>query len=1410
MAKRLPRPLRRLLRSFQVLIGTLLQFVFRFLFSVLSSQKRQTSDAGFVLPTATLVLLVVSLLVGSLIIRTGEEAEEAISQQAQQEIYNAATPAVARAKAKIEFLFQQDNRFPVGIPSEELMNSIMLNDGNFVPAQDTDPYTLSDETRLDINGDGNDDNAWSYETDTDGDGSNDTTVAYAITMLTSDGNGTTIESLESEKANSLVVRSGPLNASVNSEVARCEELATLNSSDGWYSITGSTLRKNLQINAVVRNNNELSTGISALELQQDRDLETGNKWGAWFGYDLEFTPGSNFNWNGAMHTEGSLLVNNNGGNTTTTSLRLVSSPASCLYSKEASQITLAENKNENGEITFQGQVIRADTDNDEFETDKDNQNQVKIDLFPGGKEKPSADTNTLNLSLADEADSGEPADSVSPGNEATPSQYMLDPVQLVSENIAQARNPGDATNQTIRDSDWEDNPLRERIFNQSSRKPHVDDTYRADDRWGPNAQYSQAYPVTASNNGTLISSQPILKEIPSAIADAENAGFDGYWERRARVEGMRIIVGQRLHLGNENGWEGNNDPLYPANANTDLDDDHRAAVQSAVVYHWDGYQREPAACLAMTGHPGNSDSTNFDNIDINGTTFLETDFFTGKGTNGWEFPFYSDFSTDVDTASSTLRKALKNLAYFAGDPNGAFPPTQKNGGTVTHPYPELTMWGDFSNLRRAIDQLEGTNYSDLSLADQTTLQTATCTLGMLAYNLDFKQEELEQRVSSSGESLQSEGTELSRLVDGTCSTGNPEIIDPSLYNGGTTCSEALFDGSNWTDEIDNSDSDSPYYVPDCDSDSLPGFDKGCDEPEVYRLFTTEELLDKAGFDSTEIPDLTNSVKAITQGNQIMRDRRNGFAWGGPQTVPSTVSGANFNYDPATSLAGPRKVAEQDNVYIRTGCDPDIFGEVTASGAAQIGLALAFCRDSVAPKYPSLFYLFPIIDHDHDGDTGDGNAQPTTESYINDTYISDSNVNGSYTYQVLTDSEINDLALTPRNASDFVLPTATSDTNIGNEITQPDSSALFVSFLDKAIYNDREQMDVRVLDIDLNLLRSNKTTNTTKDYWLPTSENNREVGIVYAFREDAIREDGIARPRKENWSNCSSEEMLTGIDPTTGDVTSETTSDNCRMRPGIHQDPPLNDNTGVSAKPVDSYADPDRHPYGFRLKNGSDLSRSNSDLTGLSFISDQPVYIQGDFNTHSQEEFTDTSESFYDRDALNTNFATAGGDSWRPTEIIADGITLLSTDFVDQATTNAINSNSTGNLEVNSILVSGLIPSLPRQYNGGIHNFPRFLENWNNTVTIKGSFIQLNFSKYATGPYDQENTNPAAPTNLNAGVNIPYYSPPTREWGYDVALQYQSPGPVAERFITVSSPRRETYRELSVDDPYIKNLLDALD
>ncbi|WP_162147159.1 hypothetical protein [Thermosynechococcus sp. NK55a] len=119
----------------------------------------------------------------------------------------------------------------------------------------------------------------------------------------------------------------------------------------------------------------------------------------------------------------------------------------------------------------------------------------------------------------------------------------------------------------------------------------------------------------------------------------------------------------------------------------------------------------------------------------------------------------------------------------------------------------------------------------------------------------------------------------------------------------------------------------------------------------------------------------------------------------------------------------------------------------------------------------------------------------------------------------------------------------------------------VAFLDNALFNGREEMAVRVMDIDLDLLRK-KTIGG--DTWLPMG------GIVYAFREDAVREDGIARPAiaGKNWMNAV---------PVSGSPHDPPLA------------PPLAPN-GISKKPVDFFADPLRRPNGFRLLNGNRLDR----------------------------------------------------------------------------------------------------------------------------------------------------------------------------------------------------------------------------
>ncbi|NJO93491.1 MAG: hypothetical protein HC820_02390, partial [Hydrococcus sp. RM1_1_31] len=563
------------------------------------------------------------------------------------------------------------------------------------------------------------------------------------------------------------------------------------------------------------------------------------------------------------------------------------------------------------------------------------------------------------------------------------------------------------------------------------------------------------------------------------------------------------------------------------------------------------------------------------------------------------------------------------------------------------------------------------------------------------------------------------------------------------------------------------------------------------------------------------------------------------------------------------------------------------------------------------KFPALFYLFPVVTHKHDGEatspapSTETVTQPTTEQYITDPYIFNTavsdDVNSGYDYKILKDSGTNNniedrdtngnvvaledgvgaIAILPRitsrwstfsatlpSTTAWALPNTDTTTNRVNTITD-NGTSVGVAFLDKGIYNGRERMGVRVLDFDLDMLRNSTTFSGVGDQsWLPDS------GIVYAFREDGVREDGIARPAATTtWTACNS--------------ASKILSNDCRMNAigTTPVDPPLNPDTGISPKPVDFYADPDRRPFGFRLRNGADLRRipdppTDFQFRGMAFISDNSVYIQGDsngiFNQHQAggsriEEFNTTLaddwNNFYTRTGINTNFATTN-DAWRPAEIIADAITITSSNFVDGSivegirgqfetgrgdssyhninapgttnrswlredgrNTNDVNDlipvrisrngfplfnapgtentgfgggrntiNAPNNNRINATIVSGLVASRPNQSYGGMHNFPRFIEDWGGqNLHISGAFIQLNFSTSATAPFDHDRWEPDG-NDAAAAETIPYYGAPLRRWGYDVGLQYSPAGPVARRFAAPNNTRSEFYRELPIEDP----------
>jgi hypothetical protein len=163
----------------------------------------------------------------------------------------------------------------------------------------------------------------------------------------------------------------------------------------------------------------------------------------------------------------------------------------------------------------------------------------------------------------------------------------------------------------------------------------------------------------------------------------------------------------------------------------------------------------------------------------------------------------------------------------------------------------------------------------------------------------------------------------------------------------------------------------------------------------------------------------------------------------------------------------------------------------------------------------------------------------------------------------------------------------------------------------------------------------------------------------------------------------------------------------------------------------------------------------TDPGGFTVAAENPVYIQGDYNSSS----TDTVWNTPPVDILGHSSAA----------VIADTVTLLSDSWDDRASlmsdvTNPSDRNaSTTRYRV--AIAAGKTMNFQRPSwgaqdfgtDGGLHNFLRYLENWGSqTLYYKGSIVSLFYSTYNTGTYKSSLV----------------YSPPTR--GYSFDLDFSSP------------------------------------
>ena len=178
--------------------------------------------------------------------------------------------------------------------------------------------------------------------------------------------------------------------------------------------------------------------------------------------------------------------------------------------------------------------------------------------------------------------------------------------------------------------------------------------------------------------------------------------------------------------------------------------------------------------------------------------------------------------------------------------------------------------------------------------------------------------------------------------------------------------------------------------------------------------------------------------------------------------------------------------------------------------------------------------------------------------------------------------------------------------------------------------------------------------------------------------------------------------------------------------------------------------------GIELVNGYQMPNG-----GLTVVSDNPVYVHGDFNTALQKSDAVPSNSTTSNDPTKP-YGT--GYTPQPCAIMADAVTILSNAWTDSNSTSGLSSRIATNTTVNAAILSGNVTSGSGfTYSGGTENFPRFLEDWSknsSTFTYYGSMVELFQSKQATGIWK---------TTGN------YYNAPKRHWYFDTRF-YSSPPP----------------------------------
>jgi type II secretory pathway pseudopilin PulG len=147
-------------------------------------------------------------------------------------------------------------------------------------------------------------------------------------------------------------------------------------------------------------------------------------------------------------------------------------------------------------------------------------------------------------------------------------------------------------------------------------------------------------------------------------------------------------------------------------------------------------------------------------------------------------------------------------------------------------------------------------------------------------------------------------------------------------------------------------------------------------------------------------------------------------------------------------------------------------------------------------------------------------------------------------------------------------------------------------------------------------------------------------------------------------------------------------------------------------------------------------RPDNGLGGFTVASENPVYIQGNYNSDNTDPFWNNPPPAVQPDIVHSAAA-----------VIADSVTVLSNAWSD--TNSMLNPLNLGNRNANTTyyrlaIAGGKNINFPQPAgtgqdfgtDGGVHNFLRYIEGWGGAggLYYRGSLVSLYYSQYATGTF----------------------------------------------------------------------------